>query len=119
MKRPLIITIVCVVLSLMWLLNTLSVVVSPGLTSPGRFAWIIASHLVVGASIVGLWLMQAWGPILYLGGQVVGIAAWLLFPMAGAEDAFPLWALFIAPAIYAACVLPFWRQFKPLQVRGS
>ena len=119
MKRPLLITIVCVVLALLWLLNLVSVAASFGTVSPGRFGWIVVTNLISGLSIVGLWRMQAWGPILYLGGQLIGIATWLAFPMAGAEDAFPLWALFIAPAIYAACVFPFWRQFKPLQVRRS
>jgi|GEM_PF-5030248 len=119
MKRPVIITIICVVLALLWLLNLVSVAASIGVVGAGRFAWIVATNLVAGLSIIGLWQMQLWGPILYLGGQLIGIAAWLTFPMAGAEDAFPLWALFVAPAIYAVCVLPFWRQFKPLQVRGS
>ncbi len=119
MKRPGIITAVCIVLGLVFLLNCVSIFGAYGETSPGRFAWIVVSSLIAVASIVGLWLMQIWGPLLYLGGQAVGIVAWLLFPMEGAESAYPVWALLVAPAIYAACVLPFWRQFAPLQLRES
>jgi hypothetical protein len=113
MKRPMLITIVAVVLGILWLLNTYSVAVSYGATSTGRFAWIAVTHLVAGVSIVGLWLMQFWGPALYLLGQAAGIAGWFMAPMPGAEDAIPPWAIFIVPILYAALVLPFWKRFAP------
>ena len=116
MKRPLLITIVCVVLALLCALNLFSVAAAWGQVSGGRFAWIIATNLIAAASILLLRKMSRWGPVLYLGGQAVGIAAWLLWPMAGAENVYPLWALFVAPAIYAVCVLPFWRQLSPLKI---
>ena len=119
MKRPLIITIVCVVLTIALVANVVTIVSIASATSVPRLAWMVLTTAVAGISIVGLWRMHQWGPVLYLAGQAVGVAAWLMFPVDGAENAYPIWLLLIIPAIYAACVLPFWRQMKPLTVARS
>ena len=119
MKRPLLITIVCVILAIALAANVVTIVSIASVTSAPRLAWMILTTAVAGVSVVGLWRMNQWGPALYLAGQAVGVAAWLMFPVDGAENAYPIWLLLIIPAIYAACVLPFWRQMKPLTVARS
>ena len=114
MKRPISITVLCVLLALAWLLNCYSVYVAVQVVSPLRASWIMGTSIIAGASIIGLWKMKAWGPVLYLAGQAIGIAVLYLLPPEGAE-AYPSWLVFLIPAIYAAVVLPNWRLLEPIR----
>ncbi|MEO1787208.1 MAG: hypothetical protein AAFR41_09320, partial [Pseudomonadota bacterium] len=58
---------------------------------------------------------EIWGPALYLVGQAVGIAAWYVFPIPGAEDVHPIWAVILVPVVYSLLTIPFWRRFKPFR----
>jgi hypothetical protein len=92
-------------------LNSISVVYSFGRVSDGRWLWILVTHLVAGVSIYGIWRMQLWGPILYLGGQVVGIVAYFAVPPEGA-GVYPVWAVFLIPILVAIPLLIHWREFR-------
>jgi len=108
--RPFSITVLCILLALASVLNLFSVGASIGAVSNGRFSWILFTNVVIAISIFGIWKLKAWGAALYFVGQVVGIAAFFLVPPDGA-DLYPMWAIFIVPALVAVPILIHWRSF--------
>lgn len=114
--RPQSITIICIILFVTDGFNLLGWGRSFPNVSLGRAVWSLAITLVSLASLVGLWRMRRWAPVLYLAGFVVSTVAILIVPAAGASavTAMPVfWITLLAvPAIYCVVVLPHWSKLK-------
>ena len=110
--RPLPITILCVLLFIATGLNMIGVVMSFFHFSLGRALWTLVTTLAALASFIGLWRMRKWGVYLYLGGYIVGVVTFYLFPPEGGEALKNPVLLMIVPLIYCAVVLPYWKRLQ-------
>lgn len=114
--RPKAITILCATLFILGGLNLLSCVVSLFLASLGRANWGIVTTTIALGSVLGLWKMRKWGPVLYLASFAVGTVTFFIFPPNNAsvimQRPFFWILLIIIPAIYSGVVLPYWKEMK-------
>lgn len=112
--RPLPITILCLILFIAIVLGLISVLgsLSLGIFSAGRILWILIANLITLVSVIGLWQMKRWGVYLYLGGYLVGVITFYIFPPRGAELLNNPVLVIIVPLIYSLVIFPYWKRLS-------
>lgn len=130
MKRPLIITIWAILLTIAGLIGIISAAwlyVSGQYRDHGLYEGIYAfyapfSHILGVVVFVGVWLMRKWAFVAYIAGQIAGAAVfWLVNPEWASVMPFGAWGALAFAALFAATTLPHWGRmtWRPLPIRDA
>jgi hypothetical protein len=114
-QRPRPITILCVILAVFAVISALGGIYAVAqVPDLGRF-WSLISTTLFLVSLVLLWKMSRWGPIIFgaltLVNLTVVFSEFLSDVPVGARSL----GAFVVPLIYVAVVVPYWSRLKPLR----
>ena len=114
-QRPRPITILCVVLALFAVITALGGIYAvTQVSSLGRF-WGLISTTLFFVSVVLLWKMSRWGPVIVGLLTLVNLAVVFSGVLSEVPVGARSWGAFVVPMIYAAVVAPYWSCLKPLR----
>lgn len=114
-NRPRAITILCVFLAVFGCISALGGInAAIQVPSIGRI-WSLTSAALFLLSIVFLWRMSKWGPVIFAAITVVN----LVIVFSGILTDVPVgarsWGALVLPTIYAIVVAPNWARFKAIR----
>lgn len=108
--RPAAITVLCVVLTAIGALTLIGGVFALAQTPSLLRAWGLISGAAFLFSILGLWKMKRWGPVLFI--TITAINTGLLYgvQIADVPSGARSWGAWLLPVAYLAVVMPYWRR---------
>lgn len=114
-QRPRPITILCVILALFAVITALGGIYAVTQDSSlGRF-WSLISATLFFISVVLLWKMSRWGPVIFGLLTLVNLAVVFSGVLSDIPVGARSWGAFVVPLIYAAVVAPYWARLKLLR----
>jgi len=114
-QRPRPITILCVILAVFAVISALGGIYAvTQVPSLGRF-WSLISTTLFLISVVLLWNMSRWGPVIFGLLTLVNLAVIFSGVLSDIPVGARSWGAFVLPVIYAAVVAPYWARLKPLR----
>lgn len=108
--RPRLITALCVVLAVIGVPSAAGAVVGAASTPTPLRAWGVTSNVLFLASIVGLWRMKRWGPLLFLALGLVNLFLIFAVQISDTPPGARSWLALLMPVVYAAVVIPQWKR---------
>lgn len=114
-QRPRPITFLCVILAVFAVITAIGGIYA--VTQAPSFArfWGLISTALFFISLVLLWKMSRWGPVIFGLLTLVNLAVVFSGVLSDVPVGARSWGAFVMPLIYAAVVAPYWARLKPLR----